>query len=79
VVEDNDNYGKWLDDDLAFRKAFPRVPESEIEEAKERIKRYVILVYRIYERITEDPVLYERFKQRLEEERQNDKNESLDF
>jgi hypothetical protein len=73
VVEYNDDYGKWLDDDLAFRKAFPKVPESEIEGAKARIKRYVILVYRIYDRITEDPVLYERFKKRLEEERQNDK------
>jgi hypothetical protein len=73
VVEYNDDYGEWLDDDLAFRKAFRGVPESKIEETKARIKRYVMLVYRIYDRITEDPVLYERFKQRLEEESQNDK------
>lgn len=71
-----DNYGEWLDEDLAFRRAFPKVPEREIEEAKERVKRYALLVWRIYKRITEDPVEYERFRKRLEELGQADSESS---
>jgi len=70
-------HGEWLDDDLAFRRAFPGVPEAEIEEAKARLKRYARLVWRIHERITEDPAEYGRFKKRLEEEqRRGDESES---
>lgn len=52
---------------LTIRDAFPALPEDEEAEAEARLTRYVALVYRIYERIREDPEKYAAFHQRLTE------------
>ena len=52
---------------LTIREAFPALPEGKEAEAKARLARYVALVYRIYERIREDPEKYAAFQQRLTE------------
>lgn len=52
---------------LTIREAFPALPEGKEAEAEARLARYVALVYRIYERIREDPEKYAAFQQRLTE------------
>jgi len=52
---------------LTIRDAFPSLPEAKEAEAEARLTRYVALVYRIYERIREDPETYAFFQRRLTE------------
>ena len=52
---------------LTIREAFPALPEGMEAEAEARLARYAALVYRIYERIREDPEKYAAFQQRLTE------------
>ena len=61
---------------LTIREAFPALPEEKVKEAEARVDRYVALVYRIYERIREDPEQYDSFKLRLTELSSNDSMDS---
>jgi|GEM_PF-3968879 len=76
-MHDEDHHAKKKR--LSIQEAFPALRDEDVVEAEARIERYVLLVYRIYESIREDPEKYERFRKRLEEERQKDKNQGLDF
>jgi len=62
---------------ITIREAFPALPEAKATEAEARVARYVALVYRIYERIREDPEKYAAFKLRLTELSSNDSMDSL--
>lgn len=42
------------------------------DDAEERLTRYALLVYRIYQRIRADPIEYAALKRRLTEERSDD-------
>lgn len=53
------------EDTISIRKVFPALPEERIAEAESCVRRYVALVYRIYESIREDPVQYAAFQRRL--------------
>lgn len=53
------------EDNVSIRRAFPPLPEECIAEAELRVRRYVALVYRIYESIREDPLQYAAFQRRL--------------
>lgn len=52
---------------LSIREAFPALPEGKEAEAEARLARYLALVYRLYERIHDDPRTYTVFQRRLTE------------
>lgn len=52
---------------ITIREAFPALPEGMDAEAEARLARYLALVYRLYERIRDDPRTYAVFQQRLTE------------
>lgn len=52
---------------ITIREAFPELPEEKEAEAEACLARYLALVYRLYERIREDPRTYAAFQRRLTE------------
>ncbi len=48
-----------------FSEVFWYVPKTELEEAKRNFDRYLELVLRIYERITQEPAAYHRLLEEL--------------
>ena len=57
------------DESLAmFRRLHPELNEEELVEAKERFDAYADLVWRIYERVRQDPKEYRKLQQLLAEQ-----------
>ncbi len=46
----------------AIRDLYPQLSDAELQQAEENLDRYIALVWRIYERVQQDPEAYAAFK-----------------
>jgi|GEM_PF-1946539 len=59
---------------LSLRDLFPHLSEKELAEVEETLHEYLSALWRIYDRISKDPVEYKKLKASLAERREMRKN-----
>ena len=53
----------WTPDrEISLRELYPKLTDSDIEEADENLRQYVALAWRVFERLERDPEAWARFE-----------------
>jgi len=53
----------WTPDrEISLRELYPKLTDSDFEEADENLRQYVALAWRVFERLERDPEAWARFE-----------------
>lgn len=53
--------------EIRIEDLYPHFTKEQLKDAEERLDRYLELVLRMYERVTINPIEYEKFRRLVEE------------